>query len=117
MTTRLEDRFGEISGLGTTYTIVGAAVPASTKWNTLINLANRHASATIKVRLYIADTSWTTGEPTGGTLKAAIAYDLSLLPGTVEQITGIIMLTTEKLIARSDTASSLDISVSGVAIS
>lgn len=115
MTTRLEDRFGEITGLGTTYTIVGAAVPASTKWNLLVNVANR-TTTPAKLRLYIADTSWSTGEPTGGTLKAAIAYDLLFMPGAVKQISGIIMLATEKLIARSDTASSLDITASGVAI-
>lgn len=115
MATRLEDRFGELAALGTAYTIVGAAVPASTAWNLLVNVTNRTAG-TVKLRLYIADTSWTTGEPTGSTLKAAIAYDLSVLAGDVIQISGIIMKTTEKLIARSDTASSLDITANGVSI-
>lgn len=114
MTTRLEDRFGEVTGLGTTYTNLGT-VPASTMWNTLFNITNR-AATPAKLRLYIADTSWTTGEPTGGTLKAALAHDMQVSPGDVVQITGVIAKANEKLIARSDTASSLDITVSGVAI-
>lgn len=115
MTTRLEDRFGELTALGTTYTIVGAAVPSATKWNVLVNITNRAASAS-NLRLYIADTSWSSGEPTGGTLKAALAYDTPLAVGEVIQITGIILKTTEKLIARASVASSLDITANGVAI-
>ena len=115
MTTRTEDRFGELTALGTAYTIVGAAVPASTTWNTLINITNR-TTGTAKLRLYIADTSWTTGEPTGSTLKAAIAYGYPILAGDVVQISGVILKTTEKLIAYSDTASSLDITANGVSI-
>lgn len=115
MATRLEDRFGELTALGTTYTIVGAAVPASTKWNVLINITNRTATVAY-LRLYIADTSWSTGEPTGGTLKAAIAYDFPIGVGDVAQISGIILKTTEKLIAYSSLASALDITANGVAI-
>lgn len=116
MASRDEDRFGEVSGLGLTYVIVGAAVPALTKWNLLVNVTNRLASATAKLRLYIADTSWSSGEPTAGALKAAIAYDLPIAAGDTVQISGIILKTTEKLIARSDTAASLDITAQGVAI-
>jgi len=115
MTARLEDRFGELTALGTSYTIVGGAVPASTMWNLLVNVTNR-TTGTAKLRLFIADTSWTTGEPTGSTLKAAIAYDLGIIPGDVVQISGIVMKPTEKLVARSDTASSLDITANGVSI-
>lgn len=114
MATRTEDRFGQVTGLGTTYTSIGT-VPSLTMWNLLINIANRTASAA-KLRAFIADTSWSTGEPTGGTLKAAIAYDLSIAAGDVVQITGIIMKTTEKLVMWSDTASALDITAQGVAI-
>lgn len=115
MATRLEDRFGELTALGTTYTIIGSAVPASTTWNLLVNVTNRTAGV-VKLRLYVADTSWTTGEPTGGTLKAAIAYDTPIAVGDVWYDSGVVMKTTEKLVARSDTAASLDILVSGVAI-
>lgn len=115
MATRLEDRFGELTALGTAYTIVGAAVPALTMWNLLVNVTNRTTSPSY-LRLYIADTSWASGEPTGGTLKAAIAYDLLVPAGGVEQITGIIMKATEKLIARASVASSLDVTANGVAI-
>ena len=115
MTTRLEDRFGELTGLGVTYTIVGAAVPAITTWNILANVTNRTTSS-VKLRLYIADTSWSSGEPTGGTLKTALAYDMPLSAGEVVQISGVIVKTTEKIVARSDTASSIDIALSGVAI-
>jgi len=114
MATRTEDRFGEATGLGTTYTLLGT-VPASTTWNLLVNVTNRTAGV-VKLRLYVADTSWTTGEPTGGTLKAAIAYDTPIAVGDVWYDSGVVMKTTEKLVARSDTAASLDILVSGVAI-
>jgi hypothetical protein len=113
MATRTEDRFGEATGLGTTYTLLGT-VPASTTWNLLVNVTNRTAGV-VKLRLYVADTSWTTGEPTGGTLKAAIAYDTPIAVGDVWYDSGVVMKTTEKLVARSDTAASLDILVSGVA--
>lgn len=112
---RTEDRFGELTALGTTYTIVGAAVPAVTTWNLLVNITNR-TTGTSNLRLYIADTSWSTGEPTGGTLKVAIAYDLTIAAGDVVQITGCIMKTTEKLVARASVASSLDIAANGLAI-
>ena len=115
MATRLEDRFGELTGLGVTYTIIGSAVPSSTTWNTLFTITNR-TSASANLRLYIADNSWSSGEPTGGTLKAAIAYDLPIQAGAVEQIPGVIFKTTEKIVARSSVASSLDITASGVAI-
>lgn len=115
MTTRLEDRFGEITGLGVTYTIVGAAVPSSTSWNVLVNVTNRAASVS-NLRLYIAGTSWSSAEPTGGTLKVALAYDLPVAVGDVVQISGVVMKTTEKLIARASVAASLDISAHGVAI-
>lgn len=115
MATRTETRFGELTALGTSYTIIGSAVPSSTTWNTLFTITNR-ISTSVSLRLYIADNSWSSGEPTGGTLKAAIAYDLPIPPGDVVQIPGVIFLTTEKIVARSSTASSLDISASGVAI-
>lgn len=116
MATRTEDRFGEVTALGSTYTIIGAAVPASTTWNVLFNITNRTTSSTAKLRLYIADNSWSSGEPTGGTLKTAVAYDMQIAAGEVVQITGIVYKTTEKIVAYSDTASSLDISANGVAI-
>lgn len=111
---RTETRFGVATALGTTYTNL-YTVPASTTVNVLLNITNR-TTTTAKLRAYVADTSWASGEPTGGTLKAAIAYDYSITGGAVLQISGIVMNTTEKLIVRSDTASSLDLIASGVAI-
>lgn len=115
MATRTEKRFGELTALGTAYTIIGAAVPASTTWNLAFTVTNRTTS-TSSLRLYIADTSWTTGEPTGGTLKTALAYDYPVAPGEVFQITGVVALTTEQIVARASVASSLDIAMSGVEI-
>ena len=112
---RTESRFGELTALGTTYTIIGSAVPSSTTWNTHFSITNR-LSVTALLRLYVADNSWSSGEPTGSTLKAAIAYDLPIAPGDVVQISGVIFLTTEKIVARSNTASSLDITANGVVI-
>ena len=116
MATRTEKRFGESTGLGTSYTQIGPDVPASTTWITHINVTNRTASTTAKLRLYIADTSWTTGEPTGGTLKVAVAYDMPIAAGEVIQISGVVVQTTEQVVARSDTASALDIALSGVEV-
>lgn len=115
MATRTEDRFGEVTALGSTYTIIGSAVPASTTWNVLFNITNR-TSSVANLRLYIADTSWSTGEPTGGTLKAAVAYDMPIAVGDVVQISGIIYKTTNKIVAYSSVASALDITAQGVAI-
>lgn len=111
---RAETRFGQVSSLGTTYTNIGT-VPSSTTWNVLLNVTNRSTSGA-NLRAYIADTSWTTGEPTAGTLKAALAYDRLIAPGEVFQVSGIVMNATEKLIVYSGTASALDIIASGVSI-
>lgn len=111
---RTESRFGATTALGTTYTSLGA-VPAATTWNVLLNVTNRLTSS-VKLRAYIADTSWSSGEPTGGTLVAAIAYDTVISPGAVLQISGIVLATTNKLVVWADTGSALDIIASGVAI-
>jgi hypothetical protein len=100
--------------LGSTYTNIGT-VPASTTWNVGLNIANRTAAA-VNLRAYVADTTWTTGEPSGSTLKAAICYDLSIAANGMAQITGIVMATTEKLIVYAGTATSLDIIAFGVSI-
>lgn len=115
MATRTEDRFGEVASLGTTYTLVGAAVPGGTTWNVLVNVTNR-AATPAKLQLFIADGSWSSGEPTSGALKAAIAYNTVWQPGDVRQISGFIMKAGEKLVARSDTAASLDVTANGIAI-
>ncbi len=115
MATRTEKRFGEVSSLDTTYTAIGT-VPAGSIWNILLNVTNRTASSTVKLRAYVAGTGWTTGEPTGGTLKAAIAYDTIITPGDVTQITGIVMNAGERIVVRSDTASSLDVIAAGVEV-
>lgn len=116
MATHLEDRFGETTSLGTTYTQIGPDVPSATKWNILMNVANR-LTGTVKLRAYIATSSWTTGEPTGGDLVAAIAFDMPIYANSEPvQISGIIIKATEQVIVRSDTASALDITLNGVAI-
>lgn len=111
---RTETRFGATNALGTTYTSLGT-VPASTTWNVLLNATNRLTSV-VKLRAYIADTSWASGEPTGSTLIAAIAYDYPLGPGDVIQISGVVLAATNKLIVWADTGSALDVIASGVAI-
>lgn len=112
MTTRLEDRFGETKLLGSTYTLI---VTADNTWNLLFNITN-HVSSVSNLQLFIADTSWSSGEPTGSTLKAAIAYNLPIAVGDVVQISGIIVKNTEKIVAYASQASSLDILVNGVEI-
>lgn len=111
---RTETQLGVTTSLGTTYTLL-YTVPAATTTNLLLNVTNRTA-ASAKLRAYVADTSWAAGEPTAGTLKAAIAYDLAIPAGAVVQISGIVMATTNELVVRSDVASSLDIIASGVVI-
>lgn len=111
---RTETRFGAVTALGATYTNL-YTVPASTTVNLLLNVTNRTATLAY-LRVYIADTSWSTGEPTAGTIKAAIAYDMPITAGTVAQISGIVLNTTEKLVVYSSVAASLDIIASGVAV-
>jgi hypothetical protein len=116
MATRTEKRFGELSAVGLTYVIVGAAVPSSTTWNMLVHVTNRTTSSSL-LRLYIADATWTTGEPTSTALKVALAYDFLVAPGdSVVVCSGIIVKATEQIVARSSVASSLDISLHGVEI-
>lgn len=111
---RAEARLGAVAGVGASYTIVGPAAP--TVFNLNIHLTNVTGAA-IKVRVFLADNSWTTGEPTGASLKARIAYDKSIAANELLQISGVIMLATEKLVVYSDTASSLDVIASGVQVS
>ena len=108
-------RFGANNNVGTTYVILGAAVPASTTWNVILTAVNRSASP-IKIRGFVADTSWASGEPTSTALKAAFWYDTALVAGQVTQISFIVMNATEKIVVRSDTANSLDIMAAGIAI-
>jgi hypothetical protein len=115
MATRTETRFGEVTSLGTTYVICGAAVPSATVWNVLLVVTNR-TGASANLRAYIADTSWSSGEPTAGTLKVAVAYDLTISAGAVVEISGFVMNATEKLVVRSSVAASLDVSANGIAI-
>lgn len=114
MATRTEKRFGETTALGTTYTLLGT-VPSATTWNVLLTVCNRTAAGAL-LRVYVADTSWSSGEPTGGTLKWAVCYDLPISPGEVVKISGFIMNATEELVVRSDTASSLDVAAQGIEI-
>lgn len=108
-------RFGANTSVGTTYVICGAAVPTATVWNVILTAVNRSAS-TITIRGFVADTSWSSGEPTGGTLKAAFWYDTPLTPGQVTQVSFIVMNATEKIVLRSSLASSLDVIAAGIAV-
>lgn len=112
MATRIEDRLGAAKDVGTTYVNVGT-VPASTTFNVLVHIA---ALAACNLRLYVAASSWTTGEPTGSDLIATLAKDMPLVAGEVAQITGVIMLTGEKLIARASVATAVDVLAQGVEI-
>lgn len=114
MTTRLESRFGEAKAVGTTYTNV-FTVTSSHTYNTLIHIANLTAGD-VKVRAYIATNSWSSGEPTGSTLKATIMYDATLAANEFIDQTGLIFLTGEKFVVYCDTASGVDVSAHGVDI-
>lgn len=113
MATRSEARLGATSSLGTTYTSLGT-VPAD-NFNLLLQVANR-TGASANLRAYIAANSWTTGEPTGADLVAAIAYDMPIAAGAVVQISGYILDAGEKLIVHSSEAAALDVIASGVQI-
>lgn len=115
MATRTETRFGEVASVGTTYVIVGAAVATSHTWNVLLNVTNLTGTNS-NLRAYIADNSWSSTEPTGGTLKVAIAYDQPIAAGDVSQISGFVMNAGEKLVVRASVAASLAISAHGVDI-
>jgi hypothetical protein len=112
---QITSRFGAVPNVGTTYVIVGAAVPASTTWNMLLEIVNRTA-APIAFRAFIAASSWTTGEPLTTDLISAICYDTPLTAGQVFQVPFIVVKTTEKIVVRSSVANSADVMASGYAI-
>lgn len=109
---RTEARLGAVSGLDAAYVNVGTA---SDDFNLNVNVTNR-TDATVELRLYIAPGSWSADEPTGAGAYA-IAYDLPIAAGDVVQISGVLMISGEKLIAHAGAADSLDIIASGVLIS
>ena len=111
-TTRAEKQLGYATGLSTTYTNL-YTVPASTTTNLNMNICNR-AGSDANLRIYVADTSWSTGEPTAGTLIAAVCLNLVVPAGSVIQLSGIVMATTQELIAYA--SATVDIIVSGVEI-
>jgi len=107
------ENFGYLSSVGVTYTQLGQAT--SLNWRLDLRLANR-VTGMIKVRIYRAANGWTAGEPTGATLRAAWAYDLIIRPGGVYHIDDLMLLRGEKVVVRSDTASSLDVVAQGAMI-
>jgi hypothetical protein len=109
---RIETRFGVAPALGTSYTQLGSDVPSNKRWNVLLNICNITSSAAT-FRAYIADTSWTTGEPSGGTLIAPVALDVVIGPADVVQIGGIILHETDALVVRAGTESSLSVIAQG----
>lgn len=112
--TRTEDRLGVAKAVGTSYTNLGT-VAASTTWNLTLQAVNKTSGAVV-IRAFVADSSWSTGEPTGSTLQYAICYDFTLEAGQTVQFGPEILLTGEKLIVRSDTASAVDFVGMGVKI-
>ena len=116
MSSRIETQFGTVKDLGTTYTQVGSAVASGHEYNLHLNVTNVSASAVTGFRAYIADTSWSSGEPTGSTKVAAIVFDMPLAVGQTVQITGIVLTATQELVVRSSAATSVDVIASGVDI-
>lgn len=110
---RTESRLGATSSLGTTYTNLFTATGTT---NCLLTVTNR-TSAAANLRAYIAASGWSSGEPTSTALVVALAYDRTIDPGEVFQVSGFILASGEKLVVRSDTASSLDVSAHGVVVS
>ena len=115
MATRIEDRLGVNNSVGTAAALVAQGTSGK-KFNMLIGVANIHASATAKLKLFIATSGWTTGEPSGGTLVRVLAYNTPLIPGEVLDIGGRILENDEQVVAMSDTAASLAVGVDGVEI-
>jgi hypothetical protein len=114
---RLEQQFGAVSALGSTYTGI-YTVPSGTTANLLLHVVNR-TSATVNLRAYVATSAWTSaaGEPTGANLVAAIAYDLSIPANRVYQISGVVLTAGQQLVVWAGAASSLDVLACGVKIS
>ena len=115
MSSRIETHFGTTKDLGTTYTQIGSGIASGHLLNLHLNVTNLLTSV-VKLRAYIADTSWSSGEPTGSTKVASIAFDVPVAAGETLQITGVILAATHELVVRSDTASGLDVVASGVDI-
>lgn len=113
MATRIETQFGVAKDLDATYTQIGSAVASGHAWNLLLNVTNLLTSV-VKLRAFIADTTWSTGAPSGSTKVAAIAFDAPVAAGDVLQISGVVLAATQKLVVWSDTTDGLDVIASGV---
>lgn len=114
-TSRIESQFGAAKDLGSTYTAIGSAVASNHAWNLLLNVTSL-LTTVVKFRAYIADTSWSSGAPSGSTKTAAIVFDYPVAPGDVVQISGVVLAATQKLVVYADTSSGLDVIASGVDI-
>lgn len=114
MSSRIEAQFGAVKDLSTTYTQVGSAVASGHLHNVHLNVTNSAATART-FRAFIADTSWSSGEPTGSTKFAAICFDLPIAVGQLVQITGVILSATQELVVWSSGAG-IDVIASGVDI-
>lgn len=117
MATRLENRIGIATNVGPSYVLVATATELT---NSLIHVANvtseESTGAVSNLRLYIADASWTTGRPTGGTLVARLAADTPQGIGDVFQFSGNLIEAGEKVVAWASVATSLDVIVNSVEI-
>lgn len=103
---------GNAKAVGTTYVLVGAGT-SGRKVQAMAHVANLTASA-VNLRLYIADTSWSSGEPTGGTLVDTLAYDVSIPANGVAGVGPFHIAGTNEVVVRAGTAASLDVHVFGV---
>jgi len=104
---REEDQFGYAVDIGLTYTEVGSNVPVGQRWNLFLSLTNI-LTTTIRVRAYIVDSDWASGEPSSGDRVHMIAYDREILPGKTWQSSGYIVTAGQTVVARCDTATGLD---------
>lgn len=109
MATAMVASFGEATG--TTYVSIHTA-SASSVTHGRLRLTNVTGSP-ILVRAYQADGSWTTGEPTAGTLESTICLDLQL-EGGATVVLGCALGASDEIVVRSNTASSLDSTFWGV---
>ncbi len=97
---------GNVIELGSAYTSCGAGT-SGRSWQGALHVANL-TGAEVLLKAFIADVSWATGEPTGGTLVAALAQDIPVPANGVLRLGPFQIESDNELVLFAGTATSLD---------
>lgn len=104
-------RIGAAKGVTSTYVSVGAC-PTGSKWQGIVRVTNSHVSASAIVEVYVADPTWTTGQPAAGTLIATLTLDVTLGVGEFLELQTVHLETNEKIVVQTS-AGQIDVEAHG----